>query len=142
MAQDHLSHLERAQAIAQRDRLEPILATRHDTDEPIWLVQSRSDPRSCYLLTRTGDTICCPCQHYHYHGICAHVAAVLLLLQKSQQECDRTAVPPRPATRQLSAEPRKGVSRTEAERQQREAALRREQALPWTDDKPFSMWKS
>lgn len=32
--------------------------------------------------------------------------------------------------------------RTPKERQQLDAALRREQALLWTDERPFSIWKS
>ncbi len=32
--------------------------------------------------------------------------------------------------------------RTPQEAQQLAEDLRRERALPWTDDKPFSMWKS
>ena len=38
--------------------------------------------------------------------------------------------------------PRPVAPRTPAEREQQEQALRRERALLWTDDQPFSIWKS
>lgn len=38
--------------------------------------------------------------------------------------------------------PRPAAPRTPTEREQQEQALRRERALLWTDDKPFSIWKS
>lgn len=141
MTQDRLDAQERAIVIAQQDQLRPVPARRQDTGELFWIVPSRRDPTRSYLLTREGEEIRCPCPHFQQHGICAHAAAVRLLLQvpqqkRSTQATPRRTLPPFPASKQ-------GVqSRTEEECQRHEAALRRERALLWTDDKPFSIWKS
>lgn len=134
----------RATAIAHRDQIHPFQVTRHDTGELIWLVQSRRDPTRYYLITVSGDNVHCGCPQAQYHGICAHGAAVRLALQAQQQMhiCPpfhehAQPAPPKYARPQLRSEPQ-----MEQERRQREDAERRERSLPWTDDKPFSMWKS
>lgn len=132
---------ERATAIAERDQLRPIPSTQPGTDEPIWLVQSRNNPARVYTLTVAGDTIHCQCVRYRHRGICAHAAAVRLVLQAQQPPA-----PAVPATRALSrtssSHPARSVEqrRTE-ERRLREEAARRECALLWTDDRPFSLFK-
>jgi hypothetical protein len=143
MSDQHLTLLERATAIAERDLLRPFLCTRRDTSEPIWLVQSRRDPSRYYLLTTSGDTIHCACPQAAHHGICAHAAAVCLALQAEPQPPVASACPPHtqsPAHQALRQDPRWDAQR-EQERQRRAEATRRERALLWTDDRPFSIWK-
>lgn len=125
--------LARAIELAQRDQLQPIQATRKDTGEPLWFLQSRSDPTRYYLLTVASDVIRCCCQQYQHQGMCTHAAAVHLLQQTHQHTRQAT---PATATRNPA---QRGQAE---ERQRRKEARRREEALPWTDDKPFSMWKS
>ena len=143
MSDQHLTLLERATAIAERDLLRPFLCTRRDTSEPIWLVQSRRDPSRYYLLTTSGDTIHCACPQAQHHGICAHTAAVRLALQAETQQSTSPNCPPHTQPRASKA-PRQGArsaSQREQERQRRTEAARRERALLWTDDRPFSIWK-
>ena len=125
--------LERAIAIARRDQLHPIPCARQDTGEAIWLVQSRSQPSTYYLLTKSNGHIRCQCPAAQHGQVCAHAAAVHLLLKHAHPSTHsaHTRTPARPST-----------SRNEEERQCREATLRRERALLWTDDKPFSIWKA
>ena len=135
--------LKQATEIAQRDQLCPVQATQRDTGEMFWLVQSRSDPSRYYLLTTSGDTIHCVCPQAEHHGICAHMAAVRLALQAAPQQCGLSAFPPHtklPAHLAPLQDPR-SASRQEQERQRRAEAQRRERALLWTDDRPFSVWK-
>jgi hypothetical protein len=133
----------RAVTIAKRDQICPIQGTRHDTGELIWLVQSRSDPRRHYLITAVGEHIQCPCQQAQHHGICAHAAAVRLLLEDEPQpaavvfaQSNQTEPPQAPQYQQRSEFQR------EQEQRQRAEAERRERALLWTDDRPFSIWKA
>ena len=84
MTQTPHSALERATAIAERDHLHPVPCTRRDTGELIWLVQSRSDPSRYYLLQVSGDNIQCPCLQAQHRGVCAHAAAVRMVLQHQQ----------------------------------------------------------
>src|SRR5262245_10340904 len=86
----HLIESERPTEIAQRDQICPLQGTRHDTGEPIWLVQSRSDPSCYYLLTVSGDKISCACPHAQHYGICAHAAAVRLAFQAQQPHATPT----------------------------------------------------
>jgi hypothetical protein len=135
--------LERATEIAQRDQLCLVQATRRDTGELIWLVRSRSNPGRYCLLTVSGETIHCACPQAEHHGICAHAAAVRLALQAETQHRVLPACPPHtpsPAPQAPRQDPR-SASRREQERQQRAEAERRERALLWTDDRPFSVWK-
>lgn len=139
----HLIEFERATEIAQRDQIRPVQGTRHDTGELIWLVQSRSDPSRSYLLTMSGGNVHCVCPQARYRGICAHVAAVCLAIQARQRQ-DTTAANPQPTQPALLPAPQRqydAVSRGERERRQRVDAERRECALLWTDDRPFSIWK-
>ena len=125
--------LERAIAIARRDHLHPIPCARQDTGEAIWLVQSRSQPSAYYLLTKTDGRIHCQCKASQHGQMCAHAAAVHLLLQQSHLSATS-------ARARATAIP--SASHTVEERTRQEEALRRERALLWTDDKPFSIWKS
>jgi hypothetical protein len=130
-----------ATARAKRDRLRPIPCQRLDTSEAIWLVQSRSDPSHHYLLTVTKQTIQCSCPQAQHQGICAHAAAVRLALQA------KPPLPPAntPSEASSPSAPRRSLrseSQREQEREQRTEAERRERALLWTDDRPFSIWKS
>ena len=138
-----LSHpnLVRAIAIAQRDHLQPILATRHDTGEQVWLLQSRSDPTRYYVLTRENGAIRCGCPQFQHQGMCAHVAAVQL--QQQQRQPSGPAKPVACSTSpQQTPPPRTPVHHSQAREQQyRQKARRREKALLWTDNKPFSIWK-
>ncbi len=139
----HLIELERAMEIAQRDQIRPVQGTRHDTGESIWLVQSRSDPSRYYLLTMSGDDVSCTCPQAQHHGICAHAAAIRLALQAEPQQGTTTAYPPpvQPPAPQAPRQDLRSASRQEQERQWRADAERRERALLWTDDRPFSVWK-
>ena len=143
MSEQHLTPLERATAIAERDQLHPLPCTRRDTSELIWLVQSRSDPSRYYLLTVSGDEVSCACPQAQQHGVCAHVAAVRMALQTQQQP----NVTPTSPTQRPSAAPQairpdvRSASQRDQERRQRAEAERRERAILWTDDQPFSIWK-
>lgn len=125
MAQTNQSPLRRAIASAQRDKLDPIPCTRRDTGEGLWLVKSRSQTDTYYLVTKTDGRIQCQCPATQHGQVCAHEAAVYLLLKQDQRSVPSTRAP-----------------RTEEERNRREEAQQRERALLWTDDKPFSIWKS
>lgn len=139
----HLIELERAREIAQSDQIRPFQGTRHDTGELIWLVQSRSDPSRYYLLTVSGEHIQCACPQAQHRGICAHAAAVRLLLDIEPQpasvvlqQSNQREPPQAPGYQHRSEFQR------EQERRQRAEAERRERALLWTDDRPFSIWKA
>jgi hypothetical protein len=128
----------------EQDYLQPVQAIRQDTGETIWLVQSRTTPEHYYLLTVTQSTIQCLCPQFRYRGGCAHVGAVRIALCTQQSSFATLApheesLPPSYAT---SGEYTHPNPRNEQERQLIEAAERRERALLWTDDKPFSIWKS
>jgi hypothetical protein len=125
MAQANQSPLRQAIASAQRDKLSPIPCTRRDTGEGLWLVKSRSQTDTYYLVTRTDGHIRCQCPVARHGQVCVHAAAVYLLLKQAQRS--------NPPTHEL---------RAQEERNRREEALRRERALLWADDKPFSIWKS
>lgn len=124
--------LERALAIARRDHLHPIPCVRTDTGEVLWLVQSRSQMGTHYLLTKQEGRIHCPCPAAQHGPVCAHAAAVYLLLQEAHPALFAAlgCMAPDPST-----------APTEEEQQRQEAALRRERALLWTDNRPFSIWK-
>ena len=143
MTQTQQGALERATAIAERDHLHPVSCTRGDTGELIWLVQSRSDPSRHYLLQANGDTIQCPCLQAQHRGVCAHAAAVRMALQH-QQPVHPEAKTTQPSTSTQATRPTQARLHSSAEqvRQQQSEAERRECALLWTDDKPFSIWKS
>jgi hypothetical protein len=126
---------DRAIAIAKRDHIQPIPCTRQDTGDTIWLVKSRSQAGNYYLLTRTEDRIHCPCPAAQNEQTCAHAAAIHLLLQVQRPSKHST-----PRSRNTFR--RQSASSSAEEGQRREEALRRERALLWTDDKPFSIWKS
>src|SRR5262245_18728615 len=102
-------HWARSTAIAERDQLRPFLCTRRDTGELIWLVQSRSDPSHYYLLIVREETIHCPCPQAQRQGICAHAAAVHLVLQAEQQPQKRSTAP------QASNQNSRAASRQEQE---------------------------
>lgn len=132
-----------ASARAKRDHLSPIPCQRLDTSEAIWLVHSRNDPNRYYLLTVSGETIHCACTQAELHGICAHGVAVRLALQTESQQrvssaCPSHTQPPAPPASRLDP---CSASQREQERQRRVEAARRERALLWTDDRPFSIWK-
>jgi len=143
MNQTQLSPQESTIASTKSNQLPPIPAIKQDTGELVWLVQSRSDPSRYYLLTVRGDEVSCACPQAQHHGICAHAAAVRLALQaEPQQSASQACLPniPPPAL-QASLQDTRSASRREQERQQRAEAERRERALLWTDDQPFSVWK-
>ena len=124
----------RAIAIAKRDHIQPIPCARQDTGENVWLVQSRSQAGHYYLLTRANDRIYCQCAAAQHGQPCAHAAAIHLLLEAE------------PLPKHTTSNPRstfrpKRASASAGEGQRREEALRRERALLWTDDRPFSIWK-
>lgn len=127
------SQLERAITIAQRDQLHPIPCTRRDTGEALWLVQSRSQTSTYYLLTKTDGRIHCQCPAANYGQMCAHAAAVHLLLQQKVASAPTSHSPSRA---------RPSTAYSEEELKHQHEARQRERALPWTDDKPFSIWKS
>jgi hypothetical protein len=132
-----------ATARAKHKHLRPITCQRLDTGETIWLVQSRSDPSRYYLLTTTGNHVHCTCPQAVHRGICAHATAVGLECQAESQQGPSSACSPQPqspAPRDPRQDPRSAFQR-EQERQQRADAERRERALLWTDDRPFSIWK-
>jgi hypothetical protein len=132
MAHTNQSPLSRAVVIAQRDKLHPIPCTRRDTGETLWLVPNRSQADTYYLLTKTDGCIQCQCPAAQHGQICAHVAAVYLFLKHAQRSATSTRA------RAVSFS---GSARMVEERQRREEAQRRERALLWTDDRPFSIWK-
>lgn len=139
----YLSHPNqaRAMAIAQQDHLQPILATRPATGEQVWFLPSRSDPTRYYLLTSANGTIRCCCPQYQSEGTCAHVAAVDMQHQSSSAApAEQAALPT--STEQGPPPQKPAQRRQEQEQQYRQEARRREEALLWTDDKPFSIWKS
>src|SRR5689334_19930803 len=136
MTQTQLGLQEPTIAVTQSDQLSPIPVVRQDTGELVWLVQSRSHPSCTYVVMRVGDGICCPCPHYQHKGRCAHAAAVHLHVKANQQESDPEMHAPQHVHPPVQRQER-GETRSAAERQQREDALRRERALLWTDDKPF-----
>ena len=128
----------------EQDHLQPLQAIRQDTGETIWLVQSRTTPEHFYLLTVDQDTVQCPCHQFQYHHGCAHVGAVRKVLH-TQQSPSATVAPlgeSLPTSYSASGRYAHPKPRNEQERQLIEAAERRERALLWTDDKPFSIWKS
>lgn len=143
MTQTQQGALERATAIAERDQLHPFPCTRGDTGELIWLVQNRSDPSRHYLLKVSGDTIQCPCLQAQHRGVCAHAAAVCMALQQQQPvHPEPKTVQPSRSTQATRPTQARSYAPTEQERHQQREAERRERALLWTDDKPFSIWKS
>ena len=134
--------LKRATKIAERDWIHPIPCTRCDTGELIWLVQSRSNPSCYYLLTGSSGIVHCPFPQAQHREICAHAAVVRLTLEADPQ-CTSVA-PPLPDQSPSLRAPRHqhhSVSQREQEHRQRADAERRERALLWTDDRPFSIWK-
>lgn len=139
-SQESLAH---ATATAKRDQLCPLPCMRQDTGEPIWLVQSRSDPSRYYLLTMSGDEVSCACPQAQHHGICAHTAAVRLALQAESQQGTTSACPShiQPPVHQAPRQDIRSAYQREQERQRRAEAERRERALLWTDDRPLSVWK-
>lgn len=134
--------MERATAIAKRDQLRPFLCTRRDTDQPLWLVQSRSDPSRYYLLTVSGDDVSCACPQAQHHGICAHAAAVHIALQSKPQPAQAGTPADQPVSTPIPRRSPHSETQRERESRQRVEVERRERALLWTDDKPFSIWKS
>lgn len=131
-----------ATARAKHDHLRPITCQRLDTGETIWLVQSRSNPSRYYLLTMSGDNVHCACPQAGHHGICAHAAAVRLAIKAEPQRA--SAASPQPSQSTSAQAPHhsyRSESQREQERRQRAEAERRERALLWTDDRPFSIWK-
>ena len=142
MIQPTHPNLARAIAIAQRDHLQPISATRQDTGEQVWFLQSRSDPSCYYVLTRENGAIRCGCPQYHYQEMCAHVAAILVLHQLHQPTGPAESAASPLSTEQCLPPQIPAQSRQAREQPYRQEARRREEALLWTDDKPFSMWKS
>jgi hypothetical protein len=132
---------ERASAIAERDRISPIPCTRRDTGELIWLVQSRSDPSRHYLLTVNEETIQCPCPQAQHRGVCAHAVAVRQALQAKPQPAQVNTLPDQPISPPTPRRSPRSESQREQERRQRAEAERRERAILWTDDRPFSIWK-
>lgn len=142
MTQPSHPNLARAIAIAQRDHLQPIPATRQDTGEQVWFLQSRSDPSRYYVLTKANGAIRCGCSQYQYQEMCAHVAAILVLHQFHQPTGPSESAASPLSTEQLLPPHIPAQSRQVREQQYRQEARRREEALLWTDDKPFSMWKS
>ena len=142
MNQDQQRSFERCTAIAERGQLRPFPCTRQDTGEGIWLVQSRTDPTRHYLLRVSGVTIQCPCPQAQYHGICAHAAAVHLVLQaKPQGAAIAYSSVSQPTAPEAPSSQHRSEPQREQECRQRAEAERRERALLWTDDRPFSMWK-
>ena len=142
MSKQQPNLMERATAIAERDQLRPILCTRRDTSELIWLVQSRSDPSRYYLLTVSGDDVSCACPQAQHHGICAHAAAVRLVRQSKQQLDPVGTTPDQPTSPPAPRRSPRSESQREQECRQRAEAERRERAILWTDDRPFSIWKA
>ena len=147
MDQRRLDQVTRATTLAQRDHIEPIPCQRSDTGESFWLVPSRSDPQRYYVLFLKAGRIWCQCQQSLLGRICAHAAAVRLTLQPQQQNQAQIGKQAELETQKDSLQTRShpGPSARErgvAEDQQHAAALRRERALLWTDEQPFSMWKS
>ena len=122
----------------------PFLVARCDTGERLWVAQSRSHPACCYLLAVVGERVHCPCPQFRHRGACSHAMAVRQALLASSEATPQPAAH-RPNTRQRpsrSQSPRHIAQLPEEERRRREVAERRERALLWTDDKPFSIWKS
>lgn len=136
------THFERSAAIAQRDQLCPMQGIMRDTGKSIWLVQSRSHPHLHHVLIVVDEKISCQCPQYQHRGMCAHVAAVMLSLRCGQQEQPPASLPPASSNRHQSVPLGSATPHAAEERQWREEALRREHALPWMDEKPFSIWKS
>lgn len=136
--------LERPASGTEPESFLPFLVARCDTGEHLWVTQSRSHPACCYLLTVVGARVRCPCPQFHYRGECSHAMAIHQALLASS-EASRQPAADRPNTHQRlsrSLSPRPVAPLPEEERRCREAAERRERALLWTDDKPFSIWKS
>ena len=136
-------HLTPSASRKQQDLLQPVQAIRQDTGETIWLVQSHTTPEHYYLLTVDQTTIQCLCSQFRYRGGCAHVGAVrnVLLKQAAASHsvaCLEEYLPASQPTPRGYSHPE---PRNEQERQQFEAAERRERAILWTDDRPFSVWK-
>jgi hypothetical protein len=136
------THFERSSAIAQQDQLRPIQGIRSDTGESIWLVRSRSHPHLYHVLIVVDEKICCQCSQYQHHSMCAHVAAVILGLRAGQQERPTASLPLTFPNFGQSACQERATPRAAEDRQWKEESLRRERALPWTDEKPFSIWRS
>src|SRR5262245_4343591 len=120
MTATNQSPLGRAIAIAQRDKLNPIPCVRRDTSEALWLVPSRSQAGTYYILTKMEGHIQCQCPAAQRVQVCAHAAAVYLLLKQVHR------VAPTTPTRTTSHPP---SARRAEERQRREDTLRRERAL-------------
>lgn len=121
-----------------------ISALRQDTGETMWLVQSDHQARSFYILTRQGGVLWCPCPDYREKSACEHGAAIhrMLLPQPSQHVPSRSTAPQNTPTAPQRAHSLHPAPRNERERRQAEAAERRKRALLWTDDQPFSIYKS
>lgn len=129
-------------APAEPAPLRPFQVARADTGEALWLVESRSQPGYFYRLTVEGDTVQCPCPQSHYRGACAHTMALHTLLQAhlASTHTDAPSSPPQQSPRSsVACHP---TPQAAVETHWQEEALRRERALLWTDDKPFSIWKS
>ena len=146
MDQQPQDQITRATTLAQRDHIEPIRCQRSDTGDFFWLVQSRSDPQRYYVLFITAGRISCQCPQSQHGRMCAHAAAVRLTLHSQQQRAQIGAQTEPQASESNTPKPPvpPRVSNAPGRRneQQRASAERRERALLWTDDKPFSMWKS
>ncbi len=97
-----------------------------------------------YLLTERSGAIQCPCPQAQHRGMCAHVAAVRLAMQRREPPGTRGArvEQTKPAVSQSPRPEHSSSSRSEQERRLQAEAERRERALLWTDDQPFSIWKS
>lgn len=129
-------------APAEPEPLNPFRVARADTGESFWMIESRSQPGRFYRLTVEGDTVWCPCPQSQYRGACAHTTALHTLLQ-AQSASSHSVAPSNPPQQSLpSSEARHPAPHAAEETHWREEALRRERALLWTNDQPFSLWKS
>lgn len=95
------------------------VACRRQDRAPLWLVTSQRDPHQQYTVVQVGRELHCTClAGRHRRAQCIHRTIVRKWL--ATQERQRGA----------------------QQQQQREAADRRDRALLWTDDRPFSVFKS
>lgn len=95
------------------------VACRRQDRAPIWLVTSQRNQEQQYMVVQVGTVFHCTClAGQHRRARCIHREVVRRWL--TTRETQRRA----------------------QEQQRHEAAARRERALLWTDDRPFSLYKS
>lgn len=113
-----------------RSRGHIVSVSRRQSDQAlVWLVSNPQDDRHYSTVTQITGILHCACQGDQAHpSECPHLRAVQAWLRAYRQQTHRPPTFEKARSLPAGHQPPK--------------TARREQALPWTDDKAFSIWKS